>query len=54
MKDIDLFVNNDEILTNKIRALGEDDTFNITNMVGEFNIYPEEDSLEHIKDIPEV
>ena len=30
------------------------DTFNITNMVGEFNIYPEEDSLEHIKDIPEV
>ena len=30
------------------------DTFNITNMVGEFNIYHEEDSLEHIKDIPEV
>ena len=35
------------------------DNFNITNLIGEFNIYPEEEtkeneSLEHIKDIPEV
>ena len=35
------------------------DNFNITNLIGEFNIYPEEEkeeeeSLEHAKDILEV